>query len=398
MVVGAGPAGASAAAAAAGKGLKTLLIEKWEKAPQEVFDVAIGAYLMPFLPFRIPQELLTWDIDRLVFRCGRISIERAGGAWKSYAVDRERFDSWLRERAVEEGAELRLGTEVLDLELRGGMVAGVRVTGGDVLRPGVLIAADGTDSAVRRKAGLNRQDPIIGQGIGYELEGAELLYPHGDQFFFGSFAPGGYGHLFPLGENRAGVGVGSILTGDIESCLEGFLELPGVREQVGGARVVKRKRAPVPFDRLSEGIQYGNLLLAGDAASQNIKPLMEGYLPSIICGDIAGKSAAEAILEGREMRYEERVRKRLGLLFDESDKYVGLIKELTGVREEVQYLLLMGLCANVISPGEALELKGRGAEAVRMRLEEWKGSRYQQVRSRMLEALGLIYFRLSSML
>ena len=51
-----------------------------------------------------------------------------------------------------------------------------------------------------------------------------------------------------------------------------------------------------------ETIHFGNVLFTGDAANQNFKPYVEGILPSIICGDIAGKTAIN-----NENKYEEKV-------------------------------------------------------------------------------------------
>jgi len=63
LVIGAGPAGCSAARAAAKNGADTILIEKEKQITQIPCAEGLGSYLFPLLPFKIPKELLIWRIN-----------------------------------------------------------------------------------------------------------------------------------------------------------------------------------------------------------------------------------------------------------------------------------------------------------------------------------------------
>ncbi|MCK5030375.1 MAG: FAD-dependent oxidoreductase, partial [Thermoplasmatales archaeon] len=118
LVVGAGPAGSSAARSAALNGAKTLFIDKKEEIGNPVKCAeGIGDFLFPYLPFRIPKEQLIWEMDGMFFWTDDISIEKRGDFWKSYSVDRRKFDKWLSELAINEGAELLTNTKLTDIEL-----------------------------------------------------------------------------------------------------------------------------------------------------------------------------------------------------------------------------------------------------------------------------------------
>ncbi|RMF90582.1 MAG: FAD-binding protein, partial [Methanobacteriota archaeon] len=68
LVVGAGPAGSSAARAAAEGGAETIFIDKKKEVgvPVQCAE-GIGSYLIPYLPFEMPEEQLIWEIEGISF-------------------------------------------------------------------------------------------------------------------------------------------------------------------------------------------------------------------------------------------------------------------------------------------------------------------------------------------
>jgi len=77
LVVGGGPAGLSAARAAARRGLKTIVIEEHEEigVPVQCAE-AVGEYLFPYLSFKIPTEQLIWKIKGMYFWADGIAVKR----------------------------------------------------------------------------------------------------------------------------------------------------------------------------------------------------------------------------------------------------------------------------------------------------------------------------------
>jgi digeranylgeranylglycerophospholipid reductase len=216
LVVGAGPAGSSAARAAAEAGARTICIDKKKEIGIPVqCGEAIGEYLIPQLPYPIPEEQLIWKVDGMLFWADEITIIRKGGIWSGYAINRANFDKWLANNAVMAGANLILQSELMDLKFNADYkVTDAIVKSGDELRiykPKVVIAADGVHSKVLNELVFKNLEEKTGQVLSFELKNIDLHKPRYEQLYLGDFAPGAYGYIFPLSKNRANVGVGSLV-------------------------------------------------------------------------------------------------------------------------------------------------------------------------------------------
>jgi digeranylgeranylglycerophospholipid reductase len=398
LVVGAGPAGSSAAYACAKAGLETVFIDRKKEVGIPITcSGAVGSYLFGFLPFKVPKRLLEHRIEGLEFIVEDISFVRRGGPWTSYAIDRSAFDLWLSKRAQNAGAELLLETEFTDLKFDSQR----RVKKAVLTREGkikevefsVLIGADGAESKVLERLGKRRKGAKLGRAVVYEYKGVNLDSSDMDQLYFGDFAPGGYAHIFPLSEDRANVGVGTIDEKiDINKCFTKLLSHPRVHSQLKGAEQVREKSGRVSFEWLSDRRHYDNVLFAGEAASQNIKPLVEGFLPSIICGDIAGKTAFRHIRDGAPLEsYQENLDRVLGPIFNESDKLIELLGDISELKGEKSYLLLAGLTGNIFTPKDVLSLKDSKPDMIKERLGSLKKSKTKQT-IRYLTERGVITY------
>lgn len=169
IVVGAGPAGSSAALALASAGIDVALLERgnfpgeknmfggllhrlvslenyipdfWEVAPVE-------RYVMK----KTTSFLTEHDGFTVEFECGNFDEPPYNG----YTVFRPRFDRWLAEQAEKAGATLVNRCTVDDLIFENDRIAGVSVVGREgLLRAPVVIAADGVLSFLAKKAGLRQ--------------------------------------------------------------------------------------------------------------------------------------------------------------------------------------------------------------------------------------------------
>jgi len=352
LVVGAGPAGSSAARAAAKKGLKTIFIDKKEEIGNPVQCAeGIGDFLFPYLPFKIPEEQLIWKMDGMFFWTDNISIEKRGDFWKSYSVDRRKFDKWLSELAINEGAELLTNTKLTDIELdeeNNIKKATVKRNGKPLeILPKVVVAADGVESTVLSLLGLyNPKRGDIAEVYSWEMKNLDLYKPTLEQVFTGEFTPSGYAYIFPKGKNSANIGVGGIYPEKkLEKYFEEFLEIPHVKKQVKNAEYVIEKSKKAAFNDLTDKWIYGNVLLAGDTANQNLKPFIEGILPSIICGDIAGKFTCDFCNKKNidSEKYLNHVKKTMDEHFIFSNDLSEGINYLYAKKEKEKYLLFFGM-------------------------------------------------------
>lgn len=378
LVVGAGPAGCSAARTTADAGSHTIFVDKKKEigVPVQCAE-AVGEYLIPYLPYNIPEEQFIWKIDGMLFWAEGITIERSGGIGSGYAVNREKIDTWLAANAAKSGAQLRLETELIDLEFgEKYQVTKAIVKTGEVVReikPKVVIAADGVHSKVLNKLGFTNLEDKCGEVLSFELTNLNLYKPTYEQLYLGDFAPGAYGYIFPLSKGRANVGVGSLFrTGKLEECYEEFLEVTMVKKQLKNGKEVMEKSGWAPIQYLTDKWDYGNILVVGDAANQNFKPFVEGILPGIICGNIAGQTASDFIFGTDSLsNYQKHVKDKLGDFFLESDRVLDLLHVLGELSNKKEHLLRLGLFASIFSIKEINKLRSEKYEILKRWLEKW---------------------------
>jgi electron transfer flavoprotein-quinone oxidoreductase len=170
IVVGAGPAGSSAALAMARAGLQVALIERGEyPGAKNVSGAALYAPnlladLLPNFWEEAPVErYLTRRVVTFLGHEGAVSLDFRTNhfgqpPYNGFTILRPKFDRWLACKAEEAGALLIPSTVVDDLIYKGDQVVGVRCRreDGDLYAP-VVIAADGANSFLAKKAGLQHE-------------------------------------------------------------------------------------------------------------------------------------------------------------------------------------------------------------------------------------------------
>jgi electron transfer flavoprotein-quinone oxidoreductase len=170
IVVGAGPAGSTAALAMARAGLQVALIERGEyPGAKNVSGAALYApnllaELLPNFWEEAPVErYLTRRVITFLSQDSALSVDFrtqhfAEPPYNGFTILRPKFDRWLACKAEEAGALLITSTVVDDLIYDGKQVVGVRCRreNGDLYAP-VVIAADGANSFLAKKAGLQHE-------------------------------------------------------------------------------------------------------------------------------------------------------------------------------------------------------------------------------------------------
>lgn len=327
VVVGAGPAGATAAYAAAKGDAKVLMIERRRELGVPVqCGEALAEDVLKELRIR-PDEI--WAVNRTravkIVSPGGIEVrikERAGGKI-GYILNRKQFDRFLALRAVEAGADMVVGTYVNGLIFEDGRPGGVKgngIHGTLKVMAKVIIAADGVGSRVARWAGINtilRPSDIETcaqfQMVGVDLESTEML-----EFYLGSrIAPGGYAWIFPKEKDYANVGLGVMGSRAERRPIEYLKDFVTKMPNLSKGRVIEINVGGTPICGPLKKTVGQNLLIVGDAARQ-VSPLTGGGIDSAMrAGTIAGEVAAKAVAEGdtsekRLAEYEKRWREMIG--------------------------------------------------------------------------------------
>jgi hypothetical protein len=133
--------------------------------------------------------------------------------------------------------------------------------------------------------------------------------------------------------------------------------------------------------------------LVGDIANQNFKPFIEGNLPSIICGDFAGKISYN-ILQGKQdiHDYKTLIVRTLGPMFKASDETLQIM--LDAFDNNNQHLLNILVSANICSLDKTRTLFNQNKEQIIETINEWNNSKMKQFLTQFIEKYYLLYLYL----
>lgn len=317
IVVGAGPAGASAAFFLAQAGVDVLLADQAAFPRDKPCGEAISCQSLEVMArmglkqwvadndFVAPEELLFTAPDGTVVRgypdpCSGLSSH-------GYIIPRLALDAALVERAVAAGARLHEKTRIAGLERRSAhrvCLLGHSADRSVTLEALLVIAADGGLAPFTRQLGLARSPPDAVAVRGYlECHDCE---PKLSGFHWERALMPGYAWIFPLGHGRVNVGVGTYATVvrrrslNLRASLRQFLRhSPHVAARLQRARPLGPLRGfPLRTDAERVKPFTDNVLVAGEAAGV-VNPLTgEGIGPSLLCGEMAAAHACRALERG----------------------------------------------------------------------------------------------------
>nr|WP_316640871.1 geranylgeranyl diphosphate reductase [uncultured Roseateles sp.] len=310
VVVGGGPAGATAADDLARQGHRVLLLDRAGRIKP------CGGAIPPRLiqDFDIPDELLVARATsaRMISpQAVKVDIPIEGGFVGM--VDRERFDEWLRERAARHGAQRLSGSfERLSLDADGGRV--VHCVGDDgarfELRTRAVIGADGARSKVAQQAvpGADKGRFVFAYHEVIwvpEQPPADFQASRCEVHYCGALSPDFYGWVFPHGASVS-VGTGSADKGfSLRQGVKQLRAMAGLTQ----ARTLRREGAPIPMKPLPRWDNGSDVVLAGDAAGVVAPASGEGIYYAMLGGRLAAQAVQELLQTG-DARCLARARRR----------------------------------------------------------------------------------------
>lgn len=209
IVIGAGPAGLTAAKVAAENGLSVAVLERKGTVHEIlrmcgmmlvtlsgnymgeriVYNEEQGLFCFPHHGFSLPyhgpsKDFFSWEIhspsgETIIFGDYTANIQKGKAGRASAVYDKRCFLRGLAEECEKRGVHIFTRSNVIEVSKQGEWVW-VRTAEGKTLKAVFAIAADGRTSRTARVMGLNKNRGFYGSitSLGYEMTNLSLPHPH----------------------------------------------------------------------------------------------------------------------------------------------------------------------------------------------------------------------------
>ena len=308
IVAGAGPAGATAARRLASAGVRVLVLERHALPRNKPCGGGISTRALLRFPYLPPalQRIPVHAISDLYLEgpSGGVFTMRSDGP-AVILIRRIEFDHLLATLAVEAGARLEAPAAIAQAAQDADGVT-LRLRDGREFRAPMVIAADGVNSVIARRLGMNPGWPAARLALDMmeETPTAALRTSAPDTLsvFYGYGGAHGYAYIFPKREH-VNVGIGYVLSYfrqnveqppyDLQQRFVDTLRARGLME--GESRRDHFTPFLIPIGGPLGRTAQGRVLLAGDAGGFVNGFSAEGIYYAMVTGDLA----AAAVLDAR---------------------------------------------------------------------------------------------------
>ena len=288
IIVGAGPAGSTAALYAHKLGLNCILLDKAVFPRDKICGDALSGKsvrLMRELNLLEGVEKLEGsEINRITFGSpshSQFDVHLKGNKnndfiTKGYVVPRKIFDNFLFKKA-DELTETRQGFTVNDIIYQNDNISGVKGTNiegkEEILNAPIIMGCDGANSIIARKLGLYEMDmENTAVAIRCYYEGVEGLSNQIELHYVSEVKPG-YFWLFPAGNGKANIGIG-LSKNDakkedrtLRQIMDEIVQSDYFRSRFGNARPLEKPVGwNLPLGRIQRKNHGNGFMLLGDAA------------------------------------------------------------------------------------------------------------------------------------
>ncbi len=291
IIVGAGPGGLACAERTATLGLSTLVLERQSIIGKKACGGGITWNgLIKKVPDALHEKVFTKQFIHTRYQNTCVSSPTPIIA----TINREKLGRHMAQKALQAGAEIRLGCNVTSIE------NGTRLNYTDTVTKKHqqeifthLVGADGSSSMVRRYLDL----PVLSVGIGinYQIPG-NIHDMH--WYLNSSLFKSGYSWIFPY---NGSISIGAYV--DNKKLKAGILHknfLRWAKQQGFSLKGVQPSAGYINYD--FKGYHFGNIFLIGDAAGLASGLTGEGIYSAIVSGETVAKRIHDPLYRCDELK------------------------------------------------------------------------------------------------
>lgn len=266
IIVGAGPAGLTAARVLAEAGRNTLVLEKNMMIGRTICAGGLTIRDMEF----VPKNIVDAEFNYMLLHTAKESYEVDLGSHPVYTGDREKIGQWMANEAEKAGAEIR--TRSVVSAVNGDHI----VVNGDKVSFDNIIGSDGSNSIVRKSLDIPVDKTVIGiQYISKTLRKDLEVFVDDFRYILR------YGWIFPH-RGFISIGMGG-KTG------KGALMRRSLDELCDRLSIERTRFEAARINIDYKGFVFGNRFLAGDAAGFASGLTGEGIYQAILSGEEVAK-------------------------------------------------------------------------------------------------------------
>ena len=279
-IIGAGPAGSTAAYLLSKLGLNVILVDKCFFPRDKLCGGLVSTKTLKLLEriFNETEESLTekkiinFSSNKFQFVCKKKNLAKCYSKLPTHFVERIVYDKFLLDKAVDVGVKIIYGEEVKKVDLDSNNLV---TSKGNTISSKYIIGADGANSIVRREfeklGAIDKKSWLTNLGFALEtfIDKEKLSFETDIMYLYFGYIKIGYVWIFP-NKDKAVIGIGGLLkelnNKDLKGIFTNFLISLGIDKKTVEDCIKDVKGHPIPFGNFIENPVYKNAILIGDAA------------------------------------------------------------------------------------------------------------------------------------